>query len=87
MAAINPALPNMFSNILSGLNSINTLIDPKYGLLAGLNCRLMGEDFQRFQQATCGSIYKNVYITRLILGIASYGILISLFLIVPFGKV
>lgn len=46
---IDPALPNLFHNVLSGLSTINNLIDLKTGLLAGLNCRLMGEDFQRFE--------------------------------------
>lgn len=49
VSQIDPALPNLFNNVLSGLSTINNLIDPKTGLLAGLNCRLMGEDFQRLE--------------------------------------
>jgi hypothetical protein len=45
ISAVDPALPNLFSNILTNLNSIQDLVDPKYGFIAGLNCRLMGEDF------------------------------------------
>lgn len=84
--SIDPALPNVFNNILRDLSDISNLIDPKYGLIAGLNCKLMGEDFQRLEQATCGSIYSNIYITRLVLGISSYGILLSLCLAVPLSK-
>jgi len=39
---LDPAIPNLFSNIINNMNSINTLIDPKYGMLAGLNCSLIG---------------------------------------------
>lgn len=45
---MDPALPNIFNTILSDLSNINNIIDPKYGLIAGLNCKLMGENFQRF---------------------------------------
>jgi hypothetical protein len=44
---IDPALPNIFNSILTDLSDINHIIDPKYGLIAGLNCKLLGEDFQR----------------------------------------
>ncbi len=44
---IDPALANIFNSILTDLSDINHIIDPKYGLIAGLNCKLLGEDFQR----------------------------------------
>jgi hypothetical protein len=31
-----------FSDISTSLNGIASLTDPKYGLLAGLNCKLFG---------------------------------------------
>lgn len=40
--AVDPALPNLFRNILFDLNSVQDLLDPQYGFIAGLNCRLMG---------------------------------------------
>lgn len=78
VSAIDPALPNLFSNVLGGLNSINNIVDPASGLLAGLNCRLMGEDFQRLQQSVCGSLYKDIYVARIVFGVASYGVLLAL---------
>jgi hypothetical protein len=42
ISTIDPALPNIFSSILTDLSDINQIIDPKYGLIAGLNCRLIG---------------------------------------------
>ena len=35
-------LPTFFNSILTNMNSINTLVDPTYGMLAGLNCSLIG---------------------------------------------
>lgn len=40
--SIDPALPNLFNNVLEGLSTISNIVDPKTGLLAGLNCKLMG---------------------------------------------
>ena len=84
--SIDPALPNVFNTILADLGYISDLLDPSYGLIAGLNCKLMGQDFQRLEQATCGSIYTKIYITRLVLGIASYGLLLAICLAVPLSK-
>lgn len=42
ISQVDPALPNLFSNVLTGLSTISSIVDPKTGLLAGLNCRLMG---------------------------------------------
>jgi hypothetical protein len=78
ISIVDPALASTFASILQGLDSIKTLVDPKYGLIAGLNCRIIGEDFQRTQQSLCGSLYTNLYATRLALGIASYAILLAL---------
>jgi hypothetical protein len=71
-------IPPLFSDILTSMSSINNLIDPNYGILAGLNCSLLGEDFTRLQYTTCGTLYKDTYLLRFALGILSYGILFSL---------
>jgi len=42
VSTIDPALPTIFKNILTDLNDIDNIIDPNYGLIAGLNCKLMG---------------------------------------------
>ncbi len=40
-------MDTLFTNIKNSLANITTLTDPTYGLLAGLNCKIFGEDFQR----------------------------------------
>jgi tetrahydromethanopterin S-methyltransferase subunit B len=35
-------IQTVFSNIVTNLNAINSLTDPNYGLLAGLNCKVFG---------------------------------------------
>jgi len=71
-------MSQLFTNITTSLNSIQTLTDPTYGLLAGLNCKVFGEDFQRIQQIFCGSMYSNMYTMRLAFGIIAYGVLFTM---------
>ena len=52
--------------------------DPKYGLVAGLNCRLIGEDFTAFTDTFCQSFFVVSYFARLAVGCASFGILFSI---------
>lgn len=68
-----------FTNAQSSLNSASASVtDPTYGLVAGLNCRLIGEDIQRATTTFCQSVFTVSYFTRLVLGLASFGILFSL---------
>lgn len=69
----------------SNIASINTLTDPQYGMLVGLNCRVFGEDFVRFQEVICGKFYSNMYNLRLTVGISAFGILFALCCIVCTG--
>ena len=62
----------------SSLSSIQTLTDPTYGVLAGLNCQIFGQDFLAFQNAICGSFYNSLYTLRLTFGIAAWGLLFAL---------
>jgi hypothetical protein len=79
-------LTSLFNTVKSNLlGTLSTVTDPKYGLIAGLNCRVFGEDIVRITNAFCVSIFNSFYITRLVLGIASYGILFSLCCIVCSG--
>ncbi len=73
-------------NYISGnMSSISSLTDPTYGMLAGLNCKLFGEDFVTFQNVICGSFYNNMFMIRLTFGIAAWGILFSMCCIVCTG--
>jgi hypothetical protein len=54
-------------------------------MLAGLNCKVFGEDFELFKNVICGSFYNNLFLIRLTLGIAGWGILFSMCCIVCTG--
>jgi len=85
---LNQALTTMgtlFSSINSSLSSIATLTDPTYGLIAGLNCLVFGEDFQRIENVLCGSLYNNFYVMRFAIGISCYGVLFAMCCIVCTG--
>jgi hypothetical protein len=69
---------SVLNTVNAGLSTIQNLTDPTYGMLAGLNCRLFGQDFITFQNIMCGSLYNNVYMIRLAFGIAVWGILFTL---------
>jgi hypothetical protein len=72
-------LNTTFSNAQSSLSSVSsTVTDPQYGLIAGLNCKLIGEDIQRASTTFCQSLFTISYFTRLVMGLAAFGILFSL---------
>ena len=68
----------LLDTVNTNLASVNSLTDPTYGMLAGLNCKLFGEDFVNMQNVICGSFYNNIYIIRLTFGIAAWGILFAM---------
>lgn len=84
ITAINTIHDQLY-NVQSSISSISTITDPDYGMLAGLNCKVFGEDFQRFQKVICGKFYNNLYNLRLTIGISAFGILFSLCCIVCTG--
>lgn len=72
-------IPTTFSTISAQLNSAAaSVIDPKYGLIAGLNCLLIGEDVVRITKVICNEAFNNIFFMMLICGIASFGILFSM---------
>ena len=52
-STVIPALPNTFTAINNNLAGISALTDPVYGLVAGLNCSLVGEDAVRVRNTAC----------------------------------
>jgi hypothetical protein len=42
VSSVSTPLTDIMNNVTTNLNSISTLIDPNYGVLAGLNCSLFG---------------------------------------------
>ena len=75
----------VLNTVSTGMTSISSLTDPTYGMLAGLNCKIFGQDFVTFQNVICGSFFTNIYLIRLTFGIASWGILFSMCCIVCTG--
>jgi hypothetical protein len=72
-------LNTTFTNAQSSLAAASaTVVDPQYGLVAGLNCKLIGQDIQMATTTFCQSVFTISYFTRLVLGLASFGILFSL---------
>lgn len=68
-----------FTNAITALNLVvSTVIDPNQGMIAGLNCLLLGEDINLIVNTTCNKLFNTFYFLRLTLGISAFGILFSL---------
>lgn len=50
------------------------VVDPDYGLIAGFNCAIFGEDISLLLQTACSHLFVTTYFLRLSLGIAGIGI-------------
>ncbi len=82
MTNINVTMTGVINTLKS---SLSVIIDPKYGLIAGLNCQIIGEDLQLVVGSICVSNFNTLYITRLLMGIAAFGILFAMCCIVCSG--
>lgn len=72
-------LGSTFTSTISALTGIvSTVVDPQYGLIAGLNCLLLGDDLNLVISATCTSFFNTFYFLRFSLGLAAFGILFTL---------
>ena len=58
--------------------AIESITDPEYGMIAGLNCLLFGEDFQMIIDTMCVRLFNVFYMLRFTLGIAGFGILFTM---------
>lgn len=65
--------------------SVDAITNPKFGMIAGLNCQIIGEDLGLVVGSICVSNFNTIYITRLLMGIAAFGILFSMCCIVCSG--
>jgi len=76
---ITSTIQPTFTNAINALKAASaTVTDPQYGLVAGLNCKLIGEDIQRTFDTFCQSLFTVTFFTRLVMGLTSFGILFSL---------
>ena len=74
------------TNVITALNNaVSGIVDPKFGMIAGLNCLIIGEDLSLMVSSICVSNFNTLYITRLLMGISSFGILFALCCIVCSG--
>lgn len=68
-----------FVPISSQLTSIvRTVVDPQYGMVAGLNCLLLGEDLNLVSNTLCVRLFNTFYFLRFALGLAAFGILFTM---------
>lgn len=76
---ITGTLNTTFNNAVTAMDAAaSTVTDSKYGLVAGLNCRLIGEDFVTLSDTFCKNVFTVSYFSRLALGCASFGILFAI---------
>jgi hypothetical protein len=54
------------------------VIDPQNGILAGLNCLVIGDDINLIFDTFCTRLFNTFFSLRLCLGIASFGILFTI---------
>jgi hypothetical protein len=55
----------------------DSITNNKYGLVAGLNCKVIGEDLGILVNSLCVSNFNTFYISRIAMGLVSFGILFS----------
>jgi hypothetical protein len=79
-ANLTGTLNTTFTNAVNAMTAAaDSVTNGKYGLVAGLNCRLIGEDFTTFTNTFCQSFFTVAYFSRLAIGCASFGILFAFF--------
>lgn len=54
------------------------MFDENNGMLAGLNCLILGEDINLIVSTTCSSLFNTFFFLRLTLAMVAFGILFSL---------
>ena len=68
-----------FTTVLTNLDTTaSSVTDPQYGLIAGFNCRIFGEDISLIINTLCARFFNVFYFLRIALGIGSFGILFTM---------
>jgi hypothetical protein len=80
--SINTTMSSVIG-VLQG--SVDAITNPTFGMIAGLNCLIIGEDLGLVVGSICVSNFNTFYITRLLMGIAAFGILFAMCCIVCSG--
>lgn len=72
-------LGSSFTTISGNLqNIVSSVFDPQYGMIAGLNCLVLGEDLNLMSNTICTKFFITFYYLRLTLGLSAFGILFAL---------
>jgi hypothetical protein len=66
-------------------SSISSLVDPTYGMVAGINCLLIGDDLNITMNTVCVSLFNSLYFLFVTIGTASFALLFSMCCIVCSG--
>lgn len=68
-----------FTTAFNNLNSsISEVVDPQYGLMKGLNCRVLGEDIVNAKNTICVSLFNSVFFLLVTMGTTSFALLFAL---------
>lgn len=76
ITSFGTAITNVKTNLESTVNSV---VDPTYGIMAGLNCAILGEDIFLVINTVCTHGFKLSFFIRAAFGIAGFGILITMY--------
>ena len=79
---VNTTMDNIATTLV---NAFDPILNPKFGLIAGLNCKIIGEDLQTMVSSVCVSNFNTLYITRLLMGITAFAIVFAMCCIVCSG--
>lgn len=82
MTALKPKFRDVYGNLSAAINS---LVDPNYGMVAGVNCLLIGEDLKTTKNTLCVSLFNSLYFLFMTVGTASFALLFSMCCIVCSG--
>ena len=75
-----------FTTIFNTLNAtLSDVVDPDYGLVAGLNCLVLGEDIVNAKDTICVTFFNSIFFLLVTIGTTSFGLLFALCCIVCTG--
>lgn len=82
LTALSPKMTSTFNSLNT---TLNPLLDPSYGLIAGINCILIGEDIVLTKNTLCVSLFNSFYFLFVTIGTSSIAFLFSMCCIVCSG--
>lgn len=66
-------------------NTIEEVVNPDYGLMAGLKCRVLGDDIITAKNTVCVSLFNSIFFLLVTMGTTSFALLFGLCCIVCTG--